>query len=101
MKPVVAKIPVPTMLEMTRAVALKNPIWRSNPGRGSGVRDDGIRRAWIHSMMRRASGAGILGLGAPSEPPSADEGHRPAGFFVNHLPGHTIGQGVGSRDRAS
>src|ERR1035441_10926137 len=63
MKPVVAKIPVPTMLEITRAVALKNPICRSKPGRGTGVIVDGIRKAWIHSMMRRASGAGILGCG--------------------------------------
>src|ERR1035438_1680869 len=34
MNPVVAKIPVPTILEMTSAVALKNPICRSKPGRG-------------------------------------------------------------------
>jgi hypothetical protein len=33
------------MLEMTRAVALKNPICRSNPGRETGVIDDGIRKA--------------------------------------------------------
>jgi hypothetical protein len=45
MKPVVAKIPVPTMLEMTKAVALKNPICRSNPGRGTAVMVDGIRKA--------------------------------------------------------
>ena len=32
MKPVVAKMPVPTMLEITSAVALKKPSWRSNPG---------------------------------------------------------------------
>ena len=57
MKPVVAKIPVPTMLEMTRAVALKNPICRSKPGRGTGVMGDGIYETWIHSMMRRACGA--------------------------------------------
>ena len=42
MKPVVAKIPVPTILEMTRAVALKNPICLSKPGRGTGVMGDGI-----------------------------------------------------------
>jgi hypothetical protein len=33
MKPVVAKMPVPTMFEMTSAVALKKPSCRSNPGR--------------------------------------------------------------------
>src|SRR6266545_341566 len=33
MNPVVAKMPVPTMLEMTSAVALKNPICLSKPGR--------------------------------------------------------------------
>jgi hypothetical protein len=32
MNPVVAKIPVPTMLEITSAVAPTNPICRSNPG---------------------------------------------------------------------
>jgi hypothetical protein len=31
------------MLEMTSAVALKKPICRSNPGRGTGVMVDGIR----------------------------------------------------------
>jgi hypothetical protein len=31
------------MLEMTKAVALKNPIWRSNPGRCTGMVDNGIR----------------------------------------------------------
>jgi hypothetical protein len=33
MKPVVAKMPVPIMFEMTSAVAPKNPICRSSPGR--------------------------------------------------------------------
>jgi hypothetical protein len=32
MYPVVAKIPVPTMLEITRAVALKKPSCRSKAG---------------------------------------------------------------------
>jgi hypothetical protein len=51
MKPVVAKIPVPTIFEITSAVALKNPICRSNPGRGTGEMGDGIYETWIHSMM--------------------------------------------------
>ena len=32
MNPVVAKMPVPTMFEITSAVAPTNPICRSNPG---------------------------------------------------------------------
>ena len=29
--PVVAKMPIPTMFETTKAVALTNPSWRSSP----------------------------------------------------------------------
>ena len=34
MNPVVAKMPVPTMLEITSAVALTKPSWRRSPAAG-------------------------------------------------------------------
>jgi hypothetical protein len=34
MNPVVVKMAIPTMFEITRAVALKKPSWRSSPGGG-------------------------------------------------------------------
>jgi hypothetical protein len=40
MKPVVPKIAVPTMLEITSAVALKKPSWRNSPAEGIRVEDE-------------------------------------------------------------
>src|SRR3954454_11620516 len=37
MYPVIPKIPVPTMFEMTSAVALNRPSWRSSPGLSAGA----------------------------------------------------------------
>src|SRR3954469_14330804 len=37
MYPVIPKMPVPTILEMTSAVALNRPSWRSSPGFSAGA----------------------------------------------------------------
>src|SRR5947208_10732751 len=37
MYPVIPKMPVPTMFEMTSAVALNRPSWRSSPGLSAGA----------------------------------------------------------------
>ena len=49
MYPVVVKIPVPTMFEITRAVALKKPSWRTRPD-GLGLEDPCIGRLGIRDL---------------------------------------------------
>src|SRR3569832_1654599 len=72
--PVPVKIPVPIMLETTRAVALTNPNWRSSAGRvgveldmGLGAKRRGTSCTSYHYHMGRGHCVQPLGLEAGAE----------------------------------
>jgi hypothetical protein len=79
MNPVVANIPVPTMFEITSAVAPTNPICRNNPGRDVFSVETAMETYAHSTSPQAANGEGEVKPGMGGRPKNAPKNRGMAG----------------------